>query len=375
MNCTCKVEQRRLMPAVFNLKQHLNGAETMVWELDNCVINQGTCDLKKYDATLVLCVDGVVDEILLVKEHDAESETMKLKWNVGIYATALSGHVKYQIVFRSAQIGTLGVIGAEDVNANGTYNILNESAEGTARVYTNATGYRIDWDNENNRWQMKDDKGGIIDYQATPSIKPYCGAWGKVAVSNAVSAVWASDEAIMYISETIAADQYISANFPTILRQVWEKVRSMILKAGASTATVPVTETDWKGAESPYYIDLAEIGGGNAIPYGAEIMQAIIFKGTASAGYSDIATVKIEQKPNGKTYVYSPEKVTGKAVILIKGGMTYSEAGTGGDIDTSNLAGDNLPIQLGSPVSIKGYVDAQIGDVNAILDNINGVEV
>jgi hypothetical protein len=149
----------------------------------------------------------------------------------------------------------------------------------------------------------------------------------------------------------------------------------MILKAGASTATVPVEEADWKGEESPYYIDVATLGGGNAVPYGAEIMQAIIFKGTASAGYSDIATVKIEQKPNGKTYVYSPEKVTGKAVILIKGGMTYSEAGTGGDIDTSNLAGDNLPIQLGSPVSIKGYVDTQIGDINTILDNINGEEV
>ena len=373
MNCQCITNQRRLTPGVFNLKQYLNSAETMVWRLTDHTTNGGECNLCNYEAFLVLSASGEVDEVLLTKEM--EGETMKLTWNVGKYATYLTGYVKYQIVFRSAEIGTLGVIGATDTNANGVYKIQNEAAEGTYRVYTNSNSYRIEWDTTNERWRIVSSTGDVVDYQRFPNPQPCCGSWNTVAVGNNTAAVWASDEAIMYISETIAADQAISANFPTILRQVWEKVRSMIIKAGASTATVPVTETDWKGTEAPYYIDLAALGG-DAIPYGAEIMSVILFRGSASAGYSDIANVKIEQSASGRTYIYSPEIVTGKAVILITGGMSYSEAGNGGgDTDTSNLAGDNLPIQLGSPVSIKGYVDAKLGDVNAILDQINGEEV
>ena len=52
MNCTLNVDQRRLTPGVFNLKQHLNAAETMVWKLTSRLTNNGECDLCDYDAFL-----------------------------------------------------------------------------------------------------------------------------------------------------------------------------------------------------------------------------------------------------------------------------------------------------------------------------------
>ena len=67
MNCTCNIEQRRLTPGVFNLKQHLNDAETMVWKLTSRLTNNGELDLCDYDAFLVLSVNGVIDEIMLTK--------------------------------------------------------------------------------------------------------------------------------------------------------------------------------------------------------------------------------------------------------------------------------------------------------------------
>ena len=67
MNCTCNIEYRRLTPGVFNLKQHLNDAETMVWKLTSRLTNNGELDLCDYDAFLVLSVNGVIDEIMLTK--------------------------------------------------------------------------------------------------------------------------------------------------------------------------------------------------------------------------------------------------------------------------------------------------------------------
>ena len=373
-DCQCNIENGMLSPGVFNIKQFSNNTDVMRWTVSSRYLH-GEIDLADadYDAYLILCIKGRVDEISLKKS--VFDDTLQLLWEIGNYATSLTGYVSYQIVFRNSKIGTLGVIGADDANkeANGEYKILNEAAEGTARVYTNESGYRIVY--ESNHWQLQDDEGSNIDYQVTPSVEPYCGAWKKIAVSNNVSATWYSNMAVMYISESIAADEYIVANFPTILRQVWEKVRHLIISSGASTATVPVTESNWLGDESPYCIDIATLGGDDSIPYGAEIASIVLFKGNSSDGYSDIANVKIEQTPSGKTYVYSPEKVTGKAVILIKGGTTYSTSGDVGDADVTLLVGDKLPIQIGSPVSIKGYVDDKLGEVNAILDQINGVEV
>ena len=230
MNCHCKVDQRRLTPGVFNLKQFLNGSETMVWELDNCVINQGTCDLKNYDAFLTLCVGGEIDEILLTKRQSGDK--LQLIWDVGVYATALTGYVKYQICFRSAAFDTLGVI-ADDPEVNGVYTLTDHNATGNARIYKKAeNGYTIKWDTANGRWALyKADGATVVDYQTTPNTEPHCGLWANIGVGNNEAAAWISDEAIMYISESIAADQTITGGFPTILRQLWKK----IAKAGVTS--------------------------------------------------------------------------------------------------------------------------------------------
>lgn len=368
MRCKCITEQRRLTPAVFNLKQYMNMAETMVWEIDSCVINQGTCDLKNYDAFLVLCVGGRVDEVMLTKEHDPETETMKLIWNVGDYATALKGYTKYQIIFRSSEVGSLGVIGADDASANGIYTLTDATAEGTLRTYINPNGYVLQWDKIEARWCIQSGDGVPIDHQWTPSINPYCGAWNTLAVSNNVSAVWVSDEAVMYISETIAADEHITANYPTILRQVWEGVRRLVLTSGASVSSATVTEIDWQGEESPFYVDMATLNQGAALPYGASIAAVIMLQEEIEGGgYSDVANVNFVQDSEGKFLLYSPEKVTGRVTYILNGINAGKIPG--------NLTGENIPIQEGSPASIKQYFDDKMGNINAILDNINGEEV
>lgn len=225
MNCKCNVEQRRLTPGVFNLKQFLNGTETMIWEIpvDKCIINDGTCNLANHDPFLTLCVGGEIDEIMLAKRQ--VGDTLQLIWDVGTYATALTGYVKYQISFRSSAFFTLGVI-ADDTEVNGVYSLEDWNQTGTSRVFKQkGNGYSIRWNNTNGRWELYNgDLTTLVDYQKTPATEPHCGTWNTVAVGNNEAAAWISDEAIMYISESIAADQKVTGNFPTILRQFWAKV-------------------------------------------------------------------------------------------------------------------------------------------------------
>ena len=260
MNCTCKVEQRRLTPGVFNLKQFLNGSETMVWELNNCVINQGTCDLKQYDAFLTLSVGGEIDEVMLTKRQNGDK--LQLIWDVGTYATALTGYVKYQICFRSANFDTLGVL-SDDPEANGVYSLTDQNTAGNARVFKKAeNGYIIKWDAGNGRWALyKADGVTVVDYQTTPSTEPHCGVWGSVAVGNNEAAAWISDEAIMYVSETIAADQTITGGFPTILRQFWAKVvkAAGVISVNSKTGVVELSASDIGAAEEQHIHEIAEV--------------------------------------------------------------------------------------------------------------------
>lgn len=259
MNCKCKVEQRRLTPGVFNLKQFLNGSETMVWELDNCVINQGTCNLANYDAFLVLCVAGEIDEILLTKRQSGDK--LQLLWDVGTYATALTGYVKYQITFRSSNFDTLGVI-ADDPEANGVYQLTDQNATGNDRIYQKAdNGYSIKWDAENGRWALyRTDGVSVIDYQTTPSTEPHCGVWDEIGVGNNEAAAWISDEAIMYVSETIAADQKVTGNYPTILRQLWKRIsKSGVTSVNGKTGIVDISPADIGAAEEEHQHEIKDI--------------------------------------------------------------------------------------------------------------------
>jgi hypothetical protein len=259
MICKCKVEQRRLTPGVFNLKQFLNGSETMVWEVDNCVINDGTCNLANYDAFLTLCVGGEIDEILLTKRQTGD--VLQLVWNVGTYATALTGYVKYQITFRSANFDTLGVI-ADDPEANGVYTLTDQNATGDERIYSKAeNGYSIKWDAENGRWALYQADGAtVVDYQTTPSTEPHCGVWENIGVGNNEAAAWISDEAIMYVSETIAADQKVTGNYPTILRQLWKKIaKAGVTSVNGKVGIVELSPADIGAAEEQHQHEIKDV--------------------------------------------------------------------------------------------------------------------
>lgn len=259
MHCKCKVEQRRLTPGVFNLKQFLNGSETMVWEIDNCIINDGTCDLNNYDAFLTLSIAGEIDEIMLTKRQTGGK--LQLLWDVGTYATALTGYVKYQIAFRSANFDTLGVI-ADDPEANGVYPLVNQDTAGNARVFQQAeNGYQIKWDAGNGRWALYQADGAtVVDYQTTPNTEPHCGYWGNIAVGNNEAAAWISDEAIMYISESIAADQKVTGNYPTILRQLWAKLnKSGVTSVNGKTGIVELSPPDIGAAEDEHTHEIKDI--------------------------------------------------------------------------------------------------------------------
>ena len=331
MNCIFDISKRRLTPGVFNLKQHLNSTETMVWKLTSRLTNNGELDLFDYDAFLVLSVNGVIDEIMLTKtmiddNGDGEAETMELTWNVGEYATALKGYVKYQIVFRNENPGQLGVLGSDDVNANGVYDIDAEAAEGMARSYTNPdSGYIIKYDTLNFRWALYEDDGTTeADHQTVPAYNPYCGQWGTVIVGNSTAAAWYSDEAIMYISETISADQAVTANFPTILRQFWFSIRDIILRNGANVLEYDIVAGNWAGSEAPYSIDVTGLF---AIPAGAKLAGVQLFEIQDDEGLKEIANTRFEVDSFGKATLYAPEKTAGRLVALVKGGNGYWTTG------------------------------------------------
>lgn len=325
MDCTCDVDKRRLTPGVFNLKQYLNNTETMKWRLTSHFTNNGDCDLRNYDAFLVLSVSGRVDEILLTKtmidvDEDGTNETLELAWNVGTYATELQGHVKYQIIFRSNQCGKLGVIGSADANANGCYNVVSAIAEGNARVWEHETSdYQIKWDNWDSRWALYEDDGTtVVDYQTFPSTEPFCGTWGTVAVGNTTAAVWFSDEAIMYISDTVAADQSISANFPTVLRQVWEAVRYLVVRSGCSIVEKTISVSDWQvvAGELPK-IEFSSLITTNT--GGAKIVSAVLLDTSGN----QVDNTSVNYTYAGGT-IRALSAIDGKILFTVKGGNEIS---------------------------------------------------
>lgn len=313
MNCTCKVSQRRLIPGVFNLKQHLNGSETMVWELDNCTTNQGTCDLRNYDAFLTLCVGGKIDEIMLTKQQTGD--TIKLVWNVGRYGTALTGEVQYQIVFRNAQFDTLGVI-STDPEANGVYRLTNQNATGEHRIFVRpGNGYKIKWDATNGRWALyKADGATVVDFQTLPSSEPHCGAWGSVLVGNNEAAAWYSDKAIIRVSESIAADESITANYPTILRQMFHGMQNICSKSGVTALTDWVLTTYWYGYKAPYYVNLHDQF---SIPAGCQIVDVRLQKENDDGTFTTVDSIEIVEV-DGKATLYCNEKVDGKITVSIR---------------------------------------------------------
>lgn len=398
MECTCKVNQRRLIPAVFNLKQYLNNTETMIWTLDNTVINNGGCDLCDYDAFLIMYNGGIFDEVILSKQKD-ENGNLKVLWNTSDNKTSLRGTVRYQIAFKGANNGEIGVFSTVIPEANGIYSVTDGNAAGTFRIFANDTnGYKVQWDGNNQRWALYNADGVMIDFQTIAADEPYSGGWRNIVVSNNTAAVWYSDEAIMFISESIAADQNITANFPTILRQFYLQTQSKFVSAGAVVFDSEITTGMWQGETAPYFINLHEI---ISIPPECTIGNVSLFELDAEGNYINVTN--FQHQTNGKQHViYSLEKITGKVAALINGGNDHvfiakEDIGEGGVTSVNGMYGTvKLTLADLGGVSAEDFKKSTeefnqktedmeksmedmsnefndaIGDINSILDNING---
>lgn len=335
MECQCKVDQRRLIPGVFNLKQYLNNTETMVWTLDSMTANDGECDLCAYDVFLVLSNGDMIDEIQISKQ--IEDNILKLVWNVGSYATMLSGYVHYQIVFRSPLVDSLGVICADDENANGIYEINSVTVGDKGRIFTNSdSGYTIKWCAENKCWAIYDANGEMVYCQTISNEEPCGGAWGDLLVGNHTASVWESDEAIMFISDSISADQSVTANFPTILRQMWLNLRNMAFRTGSSVMQGTIAADAWRGEEAPYYFNLTEALN---IESGLGMSGFALFQAQENGDYDSVANFRLSYA-DGMNIVYSNEKINGRFVATVGG--VYSNSSTEGGISYLEGAGISI---------------------------------
>lgn len=336
--CQCNITNGLLSPGVFNLKQFLNETTEMRWTVSSHQL-PGGIDLANYDAFLVMQRgnSGEIDEVMLSKAVNTDG-TITLVWNVGKWATWLKGYVKYQIVFRGTVVSELSVLGAADENANGVYKINSELVDGNFRIWTHEKNdaYKIDYDIVNSRWRIRNG-ANIVSYQTVPHDEPHYGLWDNLYVGNAVSLSWRSLEAAMYISESIAADEQVTAKHPTILRQMWQGMRDMIIKSGFFVFESEITADQWEGISAPYYVNAMDIVD---VPNGCTVTAVRLFKDLEIGGFGDIANIRYEQNANGGIWVYCLEKITGKLAVTVKGGNDYvivpKNALDGGNVTSVN---------------------------------------
>lgn len=322
--CQCNITNGMLSPGVFNIKQYLNETEEMRWTVSSRFLTGGV-DLADCDAFLVLQRgDGEPDEVLLTKTVNND-QTITLLWDVGTYATWLTGYVKYQIVFRGATLTEIKVLTADNEDAGGIYEIDNATASDTMRTWTNKdnSSYTIRYNTDVLHWELQKD-GVAIDWQIIPNSEPYGGLWHNAYIGNASAFVWMSSAAVMYISGSIAADETVAAKFPTILRQMYLNLKDLIVKAGVSAYQKDITADDWQGGNAQYYIDVAAIIE-EEIPANCTIANAIVYQKNDDGTHTAVecANFVLEQGKYGGAKVYSDEKITGRLAITIKAGNGY----------------------------------------------------
>ena len=321
--CQCNITNGLLSPGVFNVKQFLNETQEMRWTVSSHLL-PGGIDLANYDAFLVLQRgnSGEIDEVMLSKVVNDDG-TITLMWNIGKWATWLKGYVKYQIVFRGSVVSDLNVSGAKNSDANGIYKIVAEWAGNTDRewVSENNGAYKINYDAENLRWQLVN--GDTVEsYQTVPHDEPHYGLWDNLYVGNVSAMAWRSLEAVMYISESIAADEQITAKYPTILRQMWAEIKSMVIKSGTAVEECAVWASDWQGSEAPYYVDVRSIAPN--IPGTSAIVSVSGMETQGDGSQKVIDNITFVRNKNGTVQVFTVEKFTGKVFLTLKGGNGYS---------------------------------------------------
>lgn len=315
-NCSCDVGKKLLTPGVFNLKQFLNGSEIMKWTLSSRYCENNNIDFMAHDAILVLQRGtGEPDEVLLTSTLNGDG-TVTLSWEIGKYATWLTGHVKYQIVFRGKCRSELSAIMPDETSpAHGVYAIDNANVEGYYRTWThkaNAT-CKVKYNHTAKRWEILNGSA-VVSYQTFSHIEPYCGTWDNAIVGNTTAVVWRSLEAVMYVSESIAADEHVSAKCPTILRQMFNGMQNICSKSGVTALTDWVLTTYWRGSASPYYINLHEHF---SIPAGCQIVEARLQRENADGSFTSIDNTEIIEA-DGVAKLYCPEMIDGKITVSIR---------------------------------------------------------
>lgn len=369
--CQCNITNGLLSPGVFNIKQFLNETEEMRWTVSSRQL-PGGIDLANYDAFLVMQRgnSGEIDEVMLSKAVNANG-TITLIWNVEKWATWLKGYIKYQIVFRGRVVSDLSVTSASDEKANGIYKVNSQYTSGTARYWTHEShdSYQIKYDFVNSRWQLYNGFTAI-DYQTVPSDEPHYGLWDNLLVANVSAMAWRSLEAVMYISESVAADEAVTAKYPTILRQMWHGINNMIITSGVTVFEGETTESNWKGDTAPYYVNASNIVD---IPDGCTVAAVRLLKTLENGVYSDIANIRYKQEADGTIYVYCLEKIAGKLAVTVKGGNDYvivpKSALEGGSVTSVN--GQTGAVNL-TAEDIGAASDKDIEELQSQLEEIGG---
>ena len=316
MYCKCDVSNKGLKPGVVNLKQHLNGSEIMKWTLSSRYCEQNNIDFMAHDAILVLQRGtGEPDEVLLTSTLNGDG-TITLSWDIGKYATWLTGYVKYQIVFRGKCRSELSVIMPDESSpAHGVYAIDDSTIEGYYRVWTNKANAtcKVKYNHTEKRWEILNG-AEVVTYQTFANIEPYCGTWENAIVSNATACVWRSLEAVMYVSESVAADEHVSAKCPTMLRQMFHGMQNICSKSGVTALIDWVYDTYWYGDNAPYYINLHELF---SVPQGCYIVEVRVQKENADGTFTDVDSIEVVEV-DGIAKLYCNEKIDAKITVAIR---------------------------------------------------------
>ena len=368
-DCTCNVINGLVYPGVINLKQFANESEVMKWVLSSRYTKDGV-DLTEFDAFLVLQRgdSGEIDESELIMDYDKYSIT--LSWDFNSWMTRLTGYVKYQIVFRGkSDHSELRVLAPVNLAQETGYYLRDNEGVTNAfyRTWSHANKnrqHKVSYDFDNNRWQLT--RGSeLIAYQEITDIEPFNGVWNNVLVGCTAARVWNSGEAVFQISDSIAADQNVTAGFPTILRQMWLGIRNMIIKSGLHVEEIPVAEAEWEStADGEFYIKLNHLER-FSIPAGAEVAGVQLWT-TDGANKVGIGNTRIARdSATGETFVYSLSKVSGVLSVFIKGGNGYvfvsrdALEGVGGGSDATLAIESHNTNPAAHEALFKQKVDAQ----------------
>ena len=362
IDLTCDVSSKRITPGVINLKEFENGTTSMIWTVSSRYTT-GLVDLNDFDAYLILSVRGHIDQIKLTKVLNAD-DSISLTWDVGTLSTFLVGYAKYQIVFKAMVSGSLYVTCPTDANANGTYTVQNPEAIQSLRTYINDHNYRI-FIGSSGKWTLENTSAVTVAYKLIESVLPSGDNWNNCTVADTTATVFNTYEALMYVSESIASDPSMMAQFPTMLRQ-WELLLSdKIMSSGLNAVRYEVTEamfTANSGPGSTYFLKLEDIDttGKPGLIIGAEAFQLEEY-----GYYTQIANCNFSDNWAGSAGITVPEAFNGYVVVY------YSEGG-GRWVDTReriaeviehdySLSGNGTfatPLGINNPLQyVKGNTD------------------